>query len=258
MRRMIPDTASRCPVTKPKPMNFFLKIVLSAAIAGLLAAVLLTAMQTTRVFPLIAAAEQYEGEAPTAPAHDHKHDAKGHHHHHDGDAWAPEDGAERLLFSFISNALIGVAFALVLAAIFAVRGVENWRQGLLWGVGGFVAVQLAPALGLPPELPGMPAGDLMARQLWWVGTVAATAAGLAALFLGQQIWARALGVVLLAGPHIVGAPHPADKSSAVPANLAAEFVSASLATNLVFWAALGLLCAYVLKQFGGDDTPEAA
>ena len=48
------------------------------------------------------------------------------------------------------------------------------RNGLLWGLAGFLAVNLAPAAGLSPELPGMPAGDLLARQVWWVGTIIAT------------------------------------------------------------------------------------
>jgi predicted cobalt transporter CbtA len=38
------------------------------------------------------------------------------------------------------------------------------RRGLLWGLGGFAALHLAPAVGLPPELPGMASADLAARQ----------------------------------------------------------------------------------------------
>ena len=73
---------------------------------------------------------------------------------------------------------IGFALLLVAASEFA-GGIAGWRQGLLWGLAGFAVFTLAPGLGLPPELPAMPAAELGARQVWWFGTVAATAAGLA-------------------------------------------------------------------------------
>ena len=38
------------------------------------------------------------------------------------------------------------------------------------------AMELAPALGLPPEPPGLPVADVGARQLWWILTAGATAA----------------------------------------------------------------------------------
>ncbi|MEI2612914.1 MAG: CbtA family protein [Candidatus Promineifilaceae bacterium] len=41
-----------------------------------------------------------------------------------------------------------------------------------------LAFQLAPAFGLPPELPGMAAADLGARQVWWCGTALATGVGI--------------------------------------------------------------------------------
>ncbi len=50
------------------------------------------------------------------------------------------------------------------------------HPGLLWGLAGFVVFVLAPNFGLPPELPGMQAGDLMQRQIWWLATVVLTAA----------------------------------------------------------------------------------
>jgi len=53
---------------------------------------------------------------------------------------------------------------------------------------GFVAFSLAPAAGLPLGLPGMAAAALEARQIWWVCTVAATAAGLALLAFPPAWW----------------------------------------------------------------------
>ena len=52
---------------------------------------------------------------------------------------------------------------LLLAAVSLVSGLAiTRRNGIVWGLCGFIAVSLAPAAGLAPELPGMPAGDLAA------------------------------------------------------------------------------------------------
>ena len=42
----------------------------------------------------------------------------------------------------------------------------------------FAAFGLAPALGLPPELPGAFAASLRERQLWWLLAASGAAAGL--------------------------------------------------------------------------------
>ena len=84
----------------------------------------------------------------------------------------PADGFERFAYSALANIMSGVAFALILVAVseFA-GGIANWRQGVFWGFAGFAVFTLAPGLGLPPELPAMPAADLVARQIWWTMTV---------------------------------------------------------------------------------------
>ena len=87
----------------------------------------------------------------------------------------------------------------------------------------------------------MPAAELMPRQLWWIGTVAATAAGLALIFLRKSPALAALGVALLVLPHLIGAPQPASFESPVPEGLHHRFVVAVTLTNLVFWALLGTL-----------------
>ena len=87
----------------------------------------------------------------------------------------------------------------------------------------------------------MPAAELFPRQVWWIGTVAATAAGLAMIFLGKSPALAAVGIALLVVPHLVGAPQPASFESPVPAGLHHRFVVAVTITNLVFWALLGAL-----------------
>ena len=55
----------------------------------------------------------------------------------------------------------GVAFALLLTAIYALLRPgqlhPDARTGAGWGLAGYAAFSPAPALGLPPELPGMAA-----------------------------------------------------------------------------------------------------
>ena len=90
-----------------------------------------------------------------------------------------------------------------------------------WAAGGFAATGLATGLGLSPELPGSAAADLFARQIWWIGTAAATGAGLYALIKLRTPLAIAAGVLLLVLPHLIGAPHPHEYVSTAPAELAA-------------------------------------
>ena len=230
-------------------MGGFRSILISALFAGIIAGTALTGLQTMKVYPLIFAAEKFENER-----HDHAAKAPASHHPAVSDqgnkaaAWMPADGPERILYSLLSNILIGVGLGLVLAAIFALRPVANWRQGVVWGLGGFISVNLAPALGLPPELPGMPAGVLLARQTWWLSTALFTAGGIALIFLSRALIWRLPGVLLIALPHIYGAPHLTGLGSDVPATLAAGFATASLASNLIFWAVLGLLTAETMAR----------
>ncbi|NQV59446.1 MAG: CbtA family protein [Alphaproteobacteria bacterium] len=239
-------------------MAYFRAILVSALFAGVLAGAALTGLQTLKVYPLILAAEEFENKG-----HDHAVHAPSNPNpssstssspsfnsgqDKDTGTWMPADGGERLFYSLLSNVLIGVGLGLVLAAMFALRDVTDWRQGVAWGLGGFIAVSLAPALGLPPELPGMAAGDLLARQTWWFATALLTAGGMALIFLSDgPIW-RVSGVVVAALPHIYGAPHPATLDSNVPAILAAEFATASLASNLIFWVILGALAAETMAR----------
>jgi cobalt transporter subunit CbtA len=113
---------------------------------------------------------------------------------------------------------------------------------------GFAAFALAPAFGLPPELPGSVAADLLSRQVWWVGTVAATALGFALLVFGARTWTPPLGIALLVAPHLIGAPHPAEGAGSVPPELAAAFAARSLVVNAVLWALLGLATGWLYAR----------
>ena len=173
-------------------------------------------------------------------------------HHHGEDAWGPEDGFERFAYTAVINIVSGIGFGLLLVAAseFA-GGISSWRQGMIWGFAGFAVFTLAPGLGLPPELPAMPAADLFARQVWWIGTVAATAAGLALIAFRGTVPLSILGVVLIVLPHIIGAPQPDSHESPVPAGLHHQFVVAVTVTNLIFWVALGGILGLVRQRFLG-------
>jgi cobalt transporter subunit CbtA len=208
-------------------------------------------MQQQRLTPFILAAETFENAEAghsqaaaspgtgTAQSHDHA----------TGTEWAPEDGTERLVYTFAASILASAGFAALLAGVALMTGKTITRKsGWLWGLCGFVAVSLAPAAGLAPELPGMPAADLLSRQIWWLSTIAATATALWLLAFRREPWAvvAALAIVLL--PHIIGAPLPAAHESGVPATLASQFVGASLAANAMMWLLIGILLGHFLPQ----------
>lgn len=220
------------------------RIARTAGFSGLLAALLLTLLQSLWVSPLILQAETYESAAPEH----HEHDGAVAAHSHDADAWAPEDGWQRVLATTGGNLVVAVGFALLLAALYSLREPSRVTTGALWGLAGFAVFCLAPTLGLPPELPGTAAADLGQRQGWWVGTAAATAAGLALLAFAHHWLFKVLGVALLVAPHLIGAPQPLVHESLAPEALAAQFKLASWLTNAAFWLALGLLSAWLYRR----------
>lgn len=229
------------------------RLFLSGIVGGLIAGALVTLIHLTMVTPIILEAEVYEAKAESVQmTHDHSADAVAGHSHAE-EAWSPEDGWERSLYTLTANLVMAVGFALLLAAAFTVRGASiNVRTGVVWGLAGYLCFSFLPALGLPPELPGSAAAELSARQIWWIGTVAASIAGLAILAYGPSLALKLAGGVLLIAPHLIGAPHPAaGEAGAVPPELAAHFVVATMFMNAVMWAALGAITAYYFERFSG-------
>ena len=267
----------------------FGRILLASVVAGLVAGIVLTAVQWVAVTPLIQAAETYEagigdGAAPHSHGElSHAHASGGSVHRHEGrtlvlsaggrapaggdgsasarghghdaaaralgDAWAPADGIERMVWTGISNVATAIGFALLIVAVFTWRGGATLRQGLLWGAAGFVVFFANPAIGLHPEIPGTLAGDLPDRQLWWLFAVACSGAGVGLLLLVAKVAAKIGGAVLLAVPHLVGAPHPGVAGGLAPRELAQEFVAASAVANAIFWVVLGLAVFIVFSRF---------
>ncbi|MGM4918377.1 CbtA family protein [Tardiphaga sp. 813_E8_N1_3] len=236
-------------------MSVFRSIVFSAVLAGAITGAAITGAQMVGTIPLIQKSEVFERKAeapapaPTVaaqPAHAHDHGAAAHSHEAE---WEPAEGLQRNAFTTGANILTAIGFALLLAGIFALRGrAVSWREGLFWGLGGFVVFTAAPGLGLPPELPGMPVADLTLRQTWWIGTACATAAGLGLLVFRKASWAAILGLGLIILPHLIGAPQAPAGHTDVPEALSHSFVVAAVLTSLLFWALLGVLTSIAFQR----------
>ena len=140
---------------------------------------------------------------------------------------------------------------MLLGAVMLATGREpSPERGLAFAVAGFLAVALAPALGLPPELPGSEAAPLVARQVWWLMTAAATAMGIYLIAIRRVPITILGGIVLIVAPHLAGAPEVAVTPSELPAGLAAQFAARSLAIAFVFWAVIGLTFGRAWQTFG--------
>ncbi len=212
------------------------RVFLAAVLAGIVASLVMSAVQHFRLTPLIVAAEVFEtGE--------HEHAAGG--AAVEAETWSPSDGLERTAYTILANLVVGVAFALVISGAALLLGLPmTMSNGLLWGIAGFLVFSLAPAAGLPPELPGMPAADLGARQLWWGFAAVATGIGLALITSARRGLVTALGIAVLALPHLFGAPQAPAHDTALPAHLAAAFAVNSIAAAAIFWAVLGALLGF--------------
>lgn len=231
------------------------RLVFSAVTSGVVVGLFITILQSYTVIPMILDAEGYETSGPSAMTENaghnhgdsHGHQAQGHAHqghHHSADEWAPADGFERTFYTGVTNILAAIGFALLLATCFMFRKNIDWRKGMLWGLGGFIAFQLAPSLGLPPELPGTEAAAVEYRQLWWIATAISTAIGLLFLTMPQRLLYKSIGLLFVLVPHIVGAPQPVEHSALAPQSLITQFIVTTTLLGAAFWLLLGVATAY--------------
>lgn len=221
-------------------------IFVVALLAGFVSGAGISLVQEVTTTPLILHAETYEQQADASRhsfvqvAYTLVHGTET----HDGAeaAWGPEAGLERFGFTALANILLGVGFALMLVASYVIYAKPvTGRTGVVWGMAGFAIFTLAPSLGLAPEVPGSLAAELTARQGWWLAAAASAALGLWLMVFGKGWIYIVAGIVIMAAPHIIGAPHPQEMGGPVPAELAGQFAAASLVTAAIFWAMLGWL-----------------
>jgi cobalt transporter subunit CbtA len=249
----------------------FSRIIYSSIVIGLVAGMLLTSLQIAGLKQIIVEAERFEASAVEAPAgHGNSaHEHSGHEHSDDGhadagyiyDIWALTQGLERAAYSFLANALASAGFAAIMLALMnqfqlARKDEISWGQGSLWGLAGFATLFLAPAIGLPPEIPGAVSAALEHRQLWWALAVFSVAIGLG-IFAFAGVRFKALGVLFLMIPYIVGAPqvdlpmfqHADPSVTQALINLHQQFVVISTVVNLIFWLSLGLCCRFAFNRW---------
>lgn len=237
------------------------RMMASAVFAGVAAGLLAALLHFAFVQKYILLGEQYEsGEAvhfsgvaggAAAGADDHEHLAgSSHDHTHQPAAPGEDDQAnplKRNSLTVLFAALVYAGYGMLIVSGFALA--EHFgkkvsvRDGIFWGVAGYAAFQLMPAMGLAPELPGTMAADLAARQVWWLGTAAATATALALIAYGRGLVALAVAVVLLGLPHLIGAPELEGFTGVAPPEVAASFAARALGVGLIAWTFLGWLAA---------------
>jgi cobalt transporter subunit CbtA len=223
--------------------NMIGRVVLAVILSGIAAGLVMGLIQHVRLTPLILEAETFEHVA-------HGHGAEAHSH---GDhVWSPANGLERTFYTTVTAIISAVGFGLLMIGLaFTFKIPFNRSNAWIWGLCGFFAVSFAPAIGLPPELPGMPSAELNSRLFWWGGSVVMTALGLASLYyvyIGKKAWSPA--VTFLLWPHIFPAPQAtAGTESTVPAHLATQFVTSSLGANLVMWVILSIVLGLALQKF---------
>ncbi len=228
------------------------RVLLAAVAAGVFAGIFITGVQLWKVIPLIADAELYEvAEAPGTHGHADGEETTAHSH---GDAGGETSTLERTFYTMGSNIVTGVGFALLLCAAIVLRGEKvNARSGTLWGLAGFAALSFFPAVGLAPEVPGTLAADLGDRQTWWILATIASALGIALSVFGKNTMMKIIGLLVIAVPHIVGAPHPDVYEGLAPAPIAANFVMASMFASLVFWLVIGGVAGFCFERLDKEQ-----
>jgi len=225
------------------------RLLITGLISGVVAGAVATIFHFLMVQPLILEAEKYEieslvvatSEEPSL-SHTHKTQALG-------------DGILRSTFTFMANVIVGIAYGILLATGLTLYGRSiDWIAGIGWGVSGFLAFSLLPALGLPPEVPGSATAELFPRQVWWLSTAFSSAIGIALIIFNSQYLWKTAGITALIVPHLIGAPkpNPGDVGSVSP-ELAAHFVVNTLFFTAVMWLILGIVSSYVLQRLNAND-----
>lgn len=225
----------------------YAKLLTSALFAGVAAGLIAALLQFSFVTPSLLEGELYESGAKV-------------HFAVDGSPQSPRGGAEvdfaaepmRYVMTVAFNIVTYVGFGFLLVAAMAFAEAQGWtkitpRQGLIWGLAGFIAIQLAPAMGQPPVLPGSIGSDILPRQMWWLFTLVTAISGLGLMAFGRGIW-PALAIPLLLAPHVIGAPVLDTYYGVTPAELAAKFASMSLGFAAAGWAALGFFAAFFYSR----------
>lgn len=240
MARTTRATQSRSPATNRMTRHLFTSALFAGLAAGLIAALL----QLLFVIPLLLEGELYEAgvrvhfaSSLSAPVQSPSGPAEG----------LTQDMSRHFMTTGF-NVVAYTAFALIMTAGMALAARSGHRvaprTGIVWGLAGFISLHLAPAIGMPPELPGTIAPAVELRQIWWLATVVCTVLGLGLIAFGRGAAMITIAIALVALPHIIGAPHLDTYFGIAPPELSAHFVTRSMGVAAASWVVLGVLCAY--------------
>lgn len=228
----------------------FARLAACGLAGGIVGGCLVAGIQAVTTTPLILHAEMFEVKevadaASIILAHaGHATDAGG------------SEGYDmtRLYMTSVMTVACAVGFAwILLAAMYLKNTVITARSILPWAVGAFIATGLAPALGLAPELPGSAAADLGDRQLWWAATAVVSALGISLIAFTRNPLLIVVALALIVAPHVIGVPLPPEPESRVPAEVAAEFASASLVVQFLAWTIPGAIAGWFAQRFLKQD-----
>lgn len=223
------------------------RLLISGLFAGAAAGLIAALLQLYFVQPVLLHAELYESgklvhfgaEAVSA--------------HQDLGGIDPMRDGLSVVFTMLTYT--GYAFVLLAGmALAEMRGANiNARNGLIWGLAGFVAFHFAPGFTLAPEVPGVAAADVYARQVWWWSTVATAGAGLWLIAFGRNWLAWGAAAILLLAPHVVGAPEPDAFTGPVPTEIGALFASRAFGVGMAAWLLLGCFAGYFWQREGARE-----
>nr|WP_246480104.1 CbtA family protein [Motiliproteus sediminis] len=248
-------------------MSLPLRLALAATAAGSAAGLFFSGVQSIDSLPLLMSAEHFD-----LYAHNHSGatlSPRG--HLHDSAAHPPADLMLRTLFRFVSDAVIGIGFAMILCAAIFLHNHHTHHptasapMGIIWGLAGYLTFYLAPALIYPPRTP---ATDLLTshhdisvwkHQLTWLCAALSTGVGLALIAYGDKTKKLTGGLLLLALPvlvsfnsdplHTMLDQHRVTRLIEVTEQ---HYRYSAHLSNLLFWLALGVLSAYTTGRAVSD------
>ncbi len=243
----------------------FRRLIWAALAVAMLVGSLQTGLQQWQTMPIILAAEGFESqkvETALAVADTHAHGNGAAHDHGDAEAWAPAEGVERQLWSWVAHVLHAFSMALLVLAVMAVC---QWRGTTLralplaaWvAAAGWLSFHFWPSIGLHAEIPGMDAARLGSRQGWWVLAAGGSALACASVALMRTPLRWAVAAGWLALPFVVGAPHiMADplagftgEAQVALRQLGSQFIWATTWLSLSFWVSMGALAGLAFQRW---------
>ncbi len=226
-----------------------MRVLFAAILAGFAAGLAMTTIQNWKTTPLILKAEAFEKANAEAAGEPKKAEtAQATNPPAKPEPWAPSEGFERIAYSVVADIIVAIGFALMLVAASLLTKIDITPQnGAYWGLLAFAVFNLIPASGLQPDLPAMPAADLLSRQIWWWSAVVAGIIGVGLIALRGGVLFSVIGVAIILVPHIIGAPQPESHETTIPVYLIQPYVANSMLMMAVTWVVAGITLGFTLR-----------